>query len=207
MDKHILFFPSHLANHKTLLCRRQLSKDSPENMRSDAELVKAIVGGNVEAFGDLVRRHERAARAVAAATLRDHHAAEDVAQEAFVTAYSKLDSLRNPAAFGSWLLRIARHKALREARRSSRAAPLQEADRGELPSDDGHSGENHQRLLDAVMRLPRSQRQVVMLRYFDERSVREVAEVTGRPLGTVTKKLSRACRRLRASLEVRDDER
>ena len=167
-------------------------------MNSDAELVNAVLRGNMDAFGDLVRRYQQVARAAAMESLHDYHAAEDAAQEAFLTAYDKLDSLRNPAVFGSWLLRIARRKALRQARRLSRTVPLLDSDCQERPSDDDERlSQRQQELLESVMKLPRSQQQVMILRYLDEHSVREVAEITGRSVGTVTKQLSRGCKALR----------
>jgi RNA polymerase sigma-70 factor (ECF subfamily) len=67
--------------------------------------------------------------------------------------------------------------------------------------EDGQLDERKQRLLAAVVKLPESERQVVMLRYFSGHSVRDVAAILGRSVGTVTKQLSRAHKRLRNILE------
>ena len=79
----------------------------------DADLVRAVLAGERTAFPELIARYQRAACAVAWPVLHDRHAAEDAAQEAFLTAYLQLPRLRDPAAFGGWLLRIARQKAAR----------------------------------------------------------------------------------------------
>lgn len=171
-------------------------------MRSDAELVKAVLGGERSAYADLVRRYERPVRAEALRVLRDLDAAQDVAQEALVKAYEKLPSLRNGRAFGAWVLRIARNEAFRAARRESRTLPLDQLKetRTRTGIEPGFDG-TVEKLLHAVTRLPEHERVVVLLKHFDGRSAQEIAGITGRPVGTVTKQMSRAYARLRKMLE------
>lgn len=171
-------------------------------MRSDAELVKAVRGGDRSAYADLVTRYERPVRAEALRVLRDLDAAQEVAQEALVKAYEKLPSLRNGRAFGAWVLRIARNEALRAARRESRTVPLDELKEtgtrtGVEPRFDGMA----EKLLAAVTRLPEHERVVILLKHFDGHSAQEIAGITGRPVGTVTKQMSRAYARLRKMLK------
>ena len=168
-------------------------------MRTDGQLVAAVLAGQREAYRQLVVRHERSVRALAWAVLHDDHAAEDVAQEAFVTAYEKLRSLRRPDAFAAWVAQIARREAIRLARQHQRGP-------GRLPdepvparpgdaADDGHA------LMQAIASLPRRQRTLVMLTYFEQRTAAQIARIQGCPVGTVTRLLSRARRRLRQRLE------
>src|SRR4051812_44236621 len=89
-------------------------------MQSDAEIVRAVLCGDREAFASLVARHERAVWATAWRVLRDDHAAADVGQEAFLQAFHRLGALRRPEQFGVWLLQIARRESLRLARRRAR---------------------------------------------------------------------------------------
>jgi len=166
-------------------------------MQSDSELVRVALGGSRQAYAELFRRHERSVLAVALAVLGNYHAAQDAAQDAFVTAYQKLGGLRTGSSFGAWVCRIARRQALRVRQQIRRAAdaeppagePLEAPNNGEIT-------ETNRQLLDAVMRLPKHERVVVMLRYFDDRSVATISEMTGRPVGTVTMQLSRARARL-----------
>ena len=149
-------------------------------------------------YADLVARYERAVKAAALHVLSNYHDAQDAAQEAFVIAYQRLGELREEAAFGGWLLAIAHHEALRLARRPRPAAlspALAAADRG------GRIDDGAERLLAAVGRLPEQERVVVYLAYFGGHAAVEVAEMTGRPVGTVTKQLSRGRERLREALE------
>lgn len=170
-------------------------------MQSDAELVGAVLGGEKEAFAVLVRRYERPVRAVALDILGDKHSATDVSQDAFVAAYRKLPALRKPSAFGPWLMKITRRCALDSARRKPRETALEPAVAAALESPNGQLDQDKQALLAAVVRLPKAERQVVMLRYFAGHSAKDVAGIVGRSIGTITKQLSRAHERLRNILK------
>ena len=85
-------------------------------MRTDAELVNAVLDGEKQAFAVLVKRYERPVRAVALDVLGDYHSAADVSQDAFVKAYDQMAGLRKPEAFGPWLMKITRRCALDSAR-------------------------------------------------------------------------------------------
>lgn len=173
-------------------------------MQSDAELVREVLNGNKQLFAVLVARYERAARAVAMDILQDRAGSQDAAQDAFVKAYENLGALRKASAFGPWLMKVARRCALTALRQQPDHATISAADCLALESTDSRLDEEKQRLLAAVMRLPESEKQTVMLRYFSGQTVREVAEILGRSVGTVTKQLSRAHRRLRDELERSD---
>ena len=171
-------------------------------MRTDAELVSAVLDGEKQAFAALVKRYERPIHAVALDVLGDYHSAADVSQEAFIKAYEQLAGLRKPEAFGPWLMKITRRYALDSARQKLKE-PRLEMKAAELRENpDGQLDEEKQKLLAAIIKLPRSEKQVVMLRYLGENSVKDVAEIVGRSVGTVTKQLSRAHKRLRKILEI-----
>lgn len=166
-------------------------------MQSDEELVRAEKGGELAAFAKLVVRYETSVLSVAMAILHDVEAAQDAAQETFLTAFTQLTALRQPAAFGAWILKIARRTAIRSARRNRRYHPLslhidpvsgQHIESVEEERDD---------LLQAVLRLPHKEQVVITLKYFDELSLEAISSITGQPVGTITKQLTRARRRLR----------
>src|SRR5260370_8629405 len=97
-------------------------------------LVQQASSGDVKAFVELTGRFQHFAFGSALALVRDFQYAEDVAQEAFVAAWSALPTLADPAAFPGWLRGIVRHQAFRVLRRKElEALPLSEAD--SLPSD------------------------------------------------------------------------
>ena len=175
-------------------------------MQADAEIVRAVLGGDREAFGTLVARHERAVWATAWRVLRDDQAAADAGQEAFLKAFLRLGDLRQPEQFGVWLLQITRRESIRLARRNAREPGRPYAEVGaDLPRagepSDGKATQltaDAESLLAAVTRLPEHERLVVVLRYLHGFSVAEAAAALGRPVGTVTKQLSRALERLRS---------
>lgn len=170
-------------------------------MQSDVELVNAVLGGDKLAFGVLVKRYERPVRAIALDVLGDYHLASDVSQDAFVTAYENLPGLRKPSAVGPWLMKITRRCAYDCARRKRDEAPLESVFPATIHNPNGQLDEEKQWLLAAVVKLPKGEKQVIMLRYFSGHSVQEVADILGRSVGTVTKQLSRAHKSLRNILE------
>jgi len=106
--------------------------------------------------------------------------------------------VRRASAFGPLVLRIARPQAMRMEPRASSAASLDTAREPRVEGGDSGLEERRSRSLAAVTRLSSRQRQAVMLRHFDGLAVKQIAEATGQPVGTVTKQFSRAYRRLGA---------
>ena len=168
---------------------------------TDDELVRRSRRGDREAFSQLVDRYEKSALGVAHAILRSWHDAADAVQDAFVRAYQKLNRLWQPSKFGAWFLRIVRRQALWNLRkRTARGRrlvamgpePVAESARGETISEE---------VMAVIAGLPVQECVVVSLRHLDDLPVEEIARITGRPVGTVTKQLSRAYARMRPLLE------
>lgn len=170
-------------------------------MQADAELVNAALNGEKQAFTVLVKRYERPVRAVAMSVLGNHTNAQDVVQDAFVRAYERLPRLRKAEAFGPWLMKITHRCALSMAGQRLSETTFDSTDAFATEGKDGRLDEDKQRLLAAVVKLPKAEKQVVMLRYFAGHGVKDVADIVGRSVGTVTKQLSRARVRLRNILK------
>ncbi|HWL73827.1 MAG TPA: sigma-70 family RNA polymerase sigma factor [Burkholderiaceae bacterium] len=170
-------------------------------MASDLELVEQVRRGDVEAFGRLSTRYERSVLAIALVSLRDMHAAEDVAQAALLAAFQRLNTLKDGSKFGPWLMRIARRKVID----AMRCEKLPVGGPAELLLDarleNSSAAVEHEHLLGLTARLPDHERIVIGLRYFDGHSTAEIAAITGKPIGSVTKQLSRAIARLRGWAE------
>ena len=128
-------------------------------MPSDEQLVRRARGGDREAFSALVCRYERAALAVACKVLRCSHDARDAAQDAFVTAYEKLNQLWTPCRFGSWILRITHRMALRHLRRRRNDTPKLDGQR-----DSPRLPPASTDIMSLVSRLPEQERVVVLMR-------------------------------------------
>lgn len=173
----------------------------------DAELVERARDGDEAAFEALVRRHLRAANAVALGVMLDQADADDVVQDAFIAALQQLDRLTKPARFGAWLLRIVRNRALSalRKRRVRSAAPLEwalDAASDANPGRDAERASLRGRLSAALDTLPEHQRQIVVLHDLEEWKHREIGELLDMPEGTVRHHLFLARRALRGRLEA-----
>ena len=186
----------------------------PTTAPPDDAVVRAVLDGDRDAFRVLVDRELAAVVRTAARILDDVAEAEDVAQETFVIAYRSLASWRGDGPFGAWLARIAIRLAIRRAARR-RVVPW--AQPGQLPLDDEEPllaarlaasdpehvavrGEQARLVRRAVAALDEPYREVVALRFFADRSLEEIAALTGRPLGTVKTHLRRGLIRLRGGI-------
>ena len=179
--------------------------------------MQAILGGDSDAFRVLVERESAAVVRVCHRVLGDLGEAEDVAQEAFVIAYRSLATWRAEGPFGAWISRIAVRLAIRRASRSrminwAHPGPADEkglisdpmaniaAGASSDPESTTLRGERQRAVRMAVAALAEPYREVVALRFFAERSLDEIAALTGRPLGTVKTHLHRGLIRLQGSL-------
>jgi RNA polymerase sigma-70 factor (ECF subfamily) len=178
---------------------------------SDEDLIRRVRGGEATCFELVMRRNnQRVYRAVRAIVGNDDEA-EDVMQEAYVNAYTHLDSFSERARFSTWLTRIAIHEAFARLRRQRRTTPLADA-RGKEPPMPSFTSGPEQRASDrelgvilesAVDGLPEAFRMVFVLRSVEQLSVAETADVLGVPEETVKTRLHRARGLLRESLTER----
>jgi RNA polymerase sigma-70 factor (ECF subfamily) len=167
---------------------------------SDAELVTRVRRGDIKAFGQLTERYERSLLAAVLVDVHDVQAAEDVAQETLLLAFRRLGTLHDDGKFGPWLMQIARRQVV-EAMRARRVPVACRVDNSEhevAQSDNSQIWIEHEHLLSLVAQLPDRERVLIGQRYFDGHSMAEIAAITSRPIGTVTKQLSRAIARLRS---------
>lgn len=170
----------------------------------DALLVKAAREGSQAAFARLVERHQAALRGF----LRRAHGwaeADDIAQEAFVTAWSSLNRLREDEGFRPWLFGIAWKKAQTAVRGARRSAVRDHdwAATEEQTAADGVGPEERLALEAALAQLSPEQRAAVTLCLAEGWSHGEAAEVLGLPLGTVKSHVTRGHDKLLASLGER----
>lgn len=173
-------------------------------MQTNSELIRAVIDRNDQnAFAQLVLRYERLVWTVAWRELGDYHATQDVTQETFLVAHGRLSELRDPNAIGSWLSTIAQREAGRARRGRKETRPIEVVD--SVVDDSARAvPSQHDGLIVAIADLPEHERTVTVLRYLGGHSVAEVAALTGRPVGTVTKQLSRAIGRLRTSMVAKE---
>ena len=167
----------------------------------------AIVRGTVT-FEDVVREHEDAVYGAALRILGDRDLALDAANQAFMKAYRSIGSYDPSRPIKHWLLRIAVNEAITigRARSRDRSRRVPESDAAEIhdrtatPEREALDRESRDAIRAAVTRLPELYREVVVLRYFNELSVDEIAGMLARPSSTVGVQLLRARQLLRKAL-------
>lgn len=182
--------------------------------KAEAELVLAFQGGDGEAFGELYRRRCSAVQRTAYLIVGNRSDSENVMQDTFVKVWQNLPKLKNPACFEAWLMRILVRTAWQYCRRRGSEQPVGEvlepvteaADEGSEPSGLLLASERRDRLWLAVNRLDIKQRTVIILHYYNEMSVQEIAAAIGVPVGTVKSRLFAARRTLRRELGSKGDE-
>lgn len=178
---------------------------------ADAALVARVCAGDRAAAEVLARRHLPACRAVALAVTGDDALADDIAQDAFVSAIERIDDCRQPARFGSWLGQIARNRArdLMKAPRWHATVSLEHAQpvAPESPEIDAQRSELRTRLAAALAELPEERRIAVVLHDLEGWPHREIAALLDLPAGTVRSHVHLARTALRRRLsDFGDDE-
>jgi RNA polymerase sigma factor (sigma-70 family) len=173
---------------------------------TDATLVEAARNGDVASYEQLVERYQAAAHRTAFALGAGDDTA-DVVQEAFVKAYLALGLFRVAEPFRPWLLRIvvneARNRWRWHARHRTVPLPLvgeQLSSSAPTPEQVAEEHEAIRSLRDALVDLPRHQRDVITCRYLLDLTEDETAQVLGIPRGTVKSRLSRGLAALQAVL-------
>ena len=180
---------------------------------TDEQIVELALGGNPNAFGEIVNRWERKIYALCFGMLSREDEARDAAQETFIAAYKNLARFRGEARFSSWLHRIAVNQCLTRKRREKKRSEsfFDESDSAnervfKAPSRLSPSRlvEQDERMLavrQAVNALPNDLKQVVIMKEFEEMTFQEISDVMQMPLSTVKSRLYNALKQLRMKLE------
>lgn len=178
--------------------------------QNDETLVMLTMAGEQAAYEVLVTRWQKAVLAAAMSVLHSHHMAEDAAQDAFITAWMKLDCLKEPEKFGAWVCRIARNCAKNTILRYRSWLPAEAADSADAYLSSGNPdfdpeerfliAEENAILRDSVGRLPGRVGDIIRMHYFEDLSVGEIARRLGIAEGTVKWQLSDGRKRIRKEL-------
>ena len=191
---------------------------------TDADLVARARQGDAAAFGELVDRHRTAVYRAALAATGSHADADDVAQDAFVLAFRRLNSFRGEASFKTWLLSIAWRQALNRRRMVTRmlrrlvmtvAAGADEpalaaaalVATGPTPEEAVLSGELARAVRREIAALSPRLRDALLLAQSGEYSYDEIGAMLGVPVGTIKWRVSEARRVIRRRLEQRGSKR
>ena len=180
---------------------------SAQSSTSDEQLVEATLSGDDRAFAELTLRHKGRVFGVAARFARDSAELEDICQEVFVQAYFKLRQYRRDSPFEHWVLRITTHKCYDYLRKRRRGGTLISVDAmlesGYEPSAPERPVPHPdlERLHAALAQLSPKEHLVITLLELEERTVAEIAELTGWSESNVKVRAFRARAALRKHME------
>ena len=177
---------------------------------NDVQLIHKILSGDEEAFGALVRKHQKSVHALAWRKLGDFHLAEEITQDAFLRVYKSLSTLKNPNQFSGWLYVIVDRLCInwiqrnRYAMQSLEDTPVEEIEEASYTHHvseqlDLETTEQRHKIVKRLLeRLPESERTVVTLHYLGEMKVKDISKFLGVSANTIKSRLSRARKRLQA---------
>src|SRR5262245_51461284 len=174
---------------------------TPDPNQRDLELVRRFQDGDEGAFDQIVEAHRREIYRLAYRLLGNHADADDMAQEAFLRIYRSLGRFRGEASFRTWATRIVLNLVTDRRRElaTHRPTSLEDLAPTEHPFEAGKQGGFMQKeiLRRAVGRLPKRQRETLILRVFQEMKFHEIAAVMGCTVGTAKANFFHALRGLR----------
>ena len=149
-----------------------------------------------ETFSRLIREYTPALYRLALGILHNREDAEDVVSESVLKAYEKLSTLRKPESFRAWLMQITFNEAKRVYAKNKRYT-LTENIEDYMPAFE----DEHHELWDIVMELDIDYREVIILYFYEQFSIKEIAQILHIPEGTVKSRLSRAKKKLKEYLQ------
>ena len=162
---------------------------------SDSDLILSTRRGNVEAYGELVTRHQTSVFNVCYRILHEHAEAEDMTQETFLRAHAHLERFDIQRPFGPWIRRVAANVCLNHLEAQKVTVELddeRDADDSQSPQSRLEVRERSEQIRLALASLPPHYRAVVELRHYQEMSYDEIAAELNLPMSDVKSHLFRA---------------
>lgn len=176
----------------------------------ETELVENMIKGDMDAFDRLMKRYQSQALRAAYLISGSYADSEDIVQETFVACYLNRHGIQNPEAFKSWFYKTLSRNAWRVCRKQRKEQPSEEI----YPEEIAAPGEMLKELVmkeeetliyEAIRTLPVKHRMVIVLYYYNEMSIKEIAKAVGCLEGTVKSRLYHSKQKLRAILEQHED--
>ncbi|MCM3591553.1 sigma-70 family RNA polymerase sigma factor [Brevibacillus borstelensis] len=170
-------------------------------MQEEWELIEQLRRGNKQAYTEIVERYKGKIYAFLYRMIGHSQDAQDLTQEVFIKAYCKIGDYRPDFRFSAWLFRIAANHCLDELRKRKRL-PVTTAEESELVHENTPerillAKEQHEVLHEKLLALEDDHRVILLLRYVEQLSYKEIAEVLSIPVTTVQMRIFRAHKKLR----------
>ena len=178
------------------------------------ERISQVLKGDQNAFGEIVELYKDKVFQICFRMLGNRHEAEDLAQEAFVRAYINIHSFNIQMKFSNWLFRIATNLCIDRLRKRKPDYHLDAEIAGTeglnmysqiaadmmMPEEELESLELQEYIQRALIKLPEKYRSVIVLKYIEELSLKEISEILDLPVGTVKTRIHRGREALRKQL-------
>ena len=177
-------------------------------MDEDVQLIEAVLKGNQPAFQRLVERYQHFVFTIAFRILKSREEAEETAQDVFVKVYKTLNSFEKKSKFSTWLYTITYRTAIDTARKKQiltdsiddDSSFLQIEDQEKTPLQEVQHGDLQHQLQEAIQKLKPEDATLITLYYLNEKSVKEIADITGLTETNIKTKLHRTREALREYL-------
>jgi RNA polymerase sigma-70 factor (ECF subfamily) len=164
--------------------------------KSEREILEIVQKGDKEAYGAIVKRYMHSAYYIALGFVHNQQDALDVSQDAFVKAFRKIKMFDTSKPFFPWFYRLLRNLCIDQLKRKHR---MREVPLDDVPVfvEEKEDRELKETLWKGIEKLSFEQREIVILRYFRQYSYAEIAELIGKPIGTVMSSLFYAKKKLK----------
>lgn len=176
--------------------------------------IRQVKSGDQNAFSEIVELYKDKVYILCYRMLGNSHEAEDIAQEAFIRAYMNIDSYNIDKKFSTWLYRIATNLSIDRIRKKKPDFYLDAEVKGTegltmysqvasdtpLPEDEVESLELQQSVQEEILKLPEKYRAVIVLKYIEELSLKEISDILGLPISTIKTRIHRGREALRKQL-------
>ncbi|MRG85293.1 sigma-70 family RNA polymerase sigma factor [Salinibacillus xinjiangensis] len=166
-------------------------------MQLDRDLVQKARDGDDEAFLTIMQQYKTDLYKTALAYFRNENDAIEAVQEVTFRAYKKIKTLREPAYFKTWIIRIMINYCNDQVRKRKRLV-FEQSEIEKTETQDNHT---RIELEDAMLELDDQSRELLMLKYFHDLKIKDIAKVLRKPEGTVKTWLNKALKTLKGTLE------
>ncbi len=174
------------------------------SQKEDQHYIDAVINGETRAFSVLIDRYKHMVFTLAAKVLKNHEEAEEVAQDVFVKAYTALTTFKGDSKFSTWLYKITYYRSLDYLKKQKRSLQTSSIDSDtvyhlssmENALDSLETSERKLAIKKAIDELPEDDAVVITLHYFEELSLKEIADIMNLEANTVKVRLFRSRKRL-----------
>ncbi len=171
-----------------------------ENLEEELKIIADVLEGRVEAFENLVRKYQRSLYFFVLRLVRREEEADDITQQAFLKAYKNLRSFRGESSFKTWISKIALNLARTALKKNQKVFLEYDDQKAKAPNTFSGSMEKEEKknwLKKILDKLPPTQKKVVVLRIYEEKSFQEIAELIDSKETTVKVNFHHALKQLK----------